>query len=85
MTRIALLTSAELPLLFGDEQELPARFAAAGVTAEPVVWSDGSVDWTRYDALVIRSTWDYFNRIDEFRAWLQAIERNGPQIGRAHV
>ncbi len=77
MMRIALLTSSALPSLWGDEQELPARFGAAGVEAEPVVWSDASVDWSRYDAIVIRSTWDYFERIDEFRTWLQRVERDG--------
>ena len=75
--RVALLTSSALPSLFGDEQALPARFAAAGVQAEPVVWSARDVDWTRYDALVLRSTWDYFDRIGEFRAWLDTVERSG--------
>ena len=74
LTRVALLTSSALPSLYGDEQELPARFAAAGVTAEPVVWSDPAVDWASYDLVVIRSTWDYFQRIGEFRDWLDRIE-----------
>lgn len=76
--RVGLLTSAAFPSLFGDEQALPARFAAAGVDAEPVVWSAPDVDWSRYDALVIRSTWDYFERIDEWRSWLGAIEPKVP-------
>jgi len=75
--RVALVTSSALPSLYGDEQELPARFAAAGVDAEPVVWSDGAVAWSRYDAVVIRSTWDYFQRIDEFVSWLDRLERDG--------
>jgi glutathione synthase/RimK-type ligase-like ATP-grasp enzyme len=78
--RIALLTSADFPSLFGDEAELPARFAAAGVNAEPVVWSRGDVDWAAYDGLFIRSTWDYFERIDEWRAWLDTIERVGARL-----
>lgn len=75
--RVALVTSSALPSLYGDEQELPARFAAAGVDAEPVVWSDSAVAWSRYDAVVIRSTWDYFQRIDEFVSWLDRLERDG--------
>ncbi|HEY2748354.1 MAG TPA: hypothetical protein VGL86_27210 [Polyangia bacterium] len=74
--RVALLTSSAFPSLYGDEQGLPARFAAAGVTAEPVVWSDDRVVWSDYDAIVFRSTWDYFERIVEFRGWLHAIERH---------
>ena len=77
MTRLALVTCERLPALYGDEQELPARFAAAGVAAEPVVWSDAGVDWSRYDAVVIRSTWDYFERIGEFTAWIDRLEQAG--------
>jgi glutathione synthase/RimK-type ligase-like ATP-grasp enzyme len=78
--RIALVTCAALPSLYGDEQALPASFAAAGVDAEPVVWSASEVAWSRYDAVVLRSTWDYFERIDEFRSWLDRIEREGVRL-----
>jgi len=74
--RVALVTCAALPSLYGDEQELPARFADAGVDAAPVVWSDGEIAWSRYDAVVLRSTWDYFQRIGEFTAWLDRLERD---------
>ena len=77
MKRVALVTCERLPSLYGDEQELPGRFAAVGVAAEPVVWSDAGVDWSRYDAVVIRSTWDYFERIGEFTAWIDRLEQAG--------
>ena len=80
MMRLALVTCERLPSLYGDEQELPARFAAAGVAAEPVVWSDATVDWTRYALVLIRSTWDYFERIAEFGAWLDRLERDGARV-----
>ena len=78
--RVALVTCERLPSLYGDEQELPARFAAAGVEAEPVVWSDARVEWARYDVVVIRSTWDYFERIGEFAAWIDRLEQAGVQL-----
>jgi glutathione synthase/RimK-type ligase-like ATP-grasp enzyme len=71
---LALCTSSEYPTLFEDERELPARLAAAGLDAEPVIWSDPAVDWSRFDRVIIRSTWDYFTRIDEFRAWLDRMQ-----------
>ena len=73
--RVALVTSEALPSLFGDEQALPAQLAAAGIDAEPVVWSAADAAWSGYDAVVIRSTWDYFHRIDEFVTWLDRLER----------
>ena len=37
--------------------------------SEPV-WSDPKVDWGAYDVAWISSTWDYFNRVDEYRDWV---------------
>ena len=45
----------------------------------PCVWTDPDVDWAAYDAVVIRSTWDYFDRPAEFLAW---VDRVGPLARR---
>lgn len=74
--RIALITCDSLPELFAEEVELPARFRARGVDVDVVSWSAPSIDWTGYDLCVIRSTWDYFERVDQFRAWLDRMERD---------
>jgi len=69
--RIALVTAREaLPL---DEDMLPLRaaLAEAGVTADVPYWDDPGVDWSGYDAALLRSTWDYVDRIDEFLAWCE--------------
>lgn len=52
--------------LFGDDRLLLDAFAARGVDAQPVVWSDREVDWDTFDAAVLRSTWDYVDRLGEF-------------------
>ena len=52
-----------------------AACAAAGIELDHRVWSDPAVAWEDYDLVVIRSTWDYLDRIDEFRAWLDRLER----------
>jgi hypothetical protein len=43
-----------------------ARAAGGGIRAEAAVWSDQSIDWESYDAVVIRSCWDYHLRVAEF-------------------
>ena len=35
-----------------------------------VDWHASTVDWSSFDAVVIRSTWDYTTRLDEFLAWV---------------
>ena len=42
-----------------------------------IPWSKPADDWTKFDAVVIRSTWDYQNRLDEFLNVLGDIERSG--------
>jgi glutathione synthase/RimK-type ligase-like ATP-grasp enzyme len=54
-----------------------AACAAAGIELDHRVWSEAAVPWEEYDLVVIRSTWDYLDRIADFRAWLDRIGRLG--------
>ncbi len=54
-----------------EEGLLLAALEARGVVVERCSWSDAAVDWAHFDAAVVRSTWDYFERHDEFSAWLE--------------
>jgi glutathione synthase/RimK-type ligase-like ATP-grasp enzyme len=71
---IAFATCSLLPDGSDDVQDLIAALAHLGVGAEPVSW-DAEVDWSRYDLVVIRSTWDYTDRRDEFVAWAESLPR----------
>jgi glutathione synthase/RimK-type ligase-like ATP-grasp enzyme len=75
---IALATCSYFP--DGDVDD--ALLAAALPEAEFAVWDDPSVDWAAYDLVVIRSTWDYQERRDEFLAWVHSVPRiiNPPEI-----
>jgi glutathione synthase/RimK-type ligase-like ATP-grasp enzyme len=75
--RVALITCAAFPQLYEDDLLLAAGLAELGIDGVPAVWSDGAVDWASFDALVIRSPWDYFERPVEFRAWLDARIASG--------
>jgi glutathione synthase/RimK-type ligase-like ATP-grasp enzyme len=73
--RVALVTCAELADLDPDDRLLVAPLAELGVAAEPAVWDDPTVDWDSYDLAVLRSTWDYAPRRDEFVAWAGGVTR----------
>jgi glutathione synthase/RimK-type ligase-like ATP-grasp enzyme len=77
---IALVTCARLPQLTEDDRLLAAALRDGGAEARAVVWDDPAVDWTSFDAIVIRSTWDYHLRIDEFLAWLDRLEACGAKV-----
>ncbi|NEM99360.1 hypothetical protein GXP69_16800 [Pontibacter sp. BT327] len=38
------------------------------------VWDDPNVNWENFDAIIIKSPWDYFDKIDAFYAWLNELE-----------
>ena len=75
MPRVALATAATWPDLDGDSALLVPALAALGVDAEPAVWDDPAVDWAAYDLVLVRSTWDYVPRRDEFLAWARRVPR----------
>jgi hypothetical protein len=73
--QVALVTCAELPDLDPDDRLLAAPLAELGVGADAVVWDDAGVSWGTYDLVVLRSTWDYARRRDEFVAWARTVPR----------
>jgi glutathione synthase/RimK-type ligase-like ATP-grasp enzyme len=73
--RIALATCRQLPAGDEDSPPLLAACAAAGLDAEWRVWDDPAVDWASYDLAVIRATWDYAPRRDDFAAWAASVPR----------
>lgn len=73
--RVALATCSSLPTLGEDGPLLLDALAAVDVAAEPVVWDDSAADWASYDLVVVRSTWDYTTRREEFLAWARSVPR----------
>jgi glutathione synthase/RimK-type ligase-like ATP-grasp enzyme len=68
---IALATCAALPQGDDDEQLL----AAALPEAVWAVWDDPAVDWAAFELVVVRSTWDYQERREEFLSWARSVPR----------
>ncbi len=58
------------------DEDLPALLAAlqtAGVNAKVCDWDDPLVDWSSFSAVLLRSTWDYTQRLPEFLAWCEQV------------
>jgi glutathione synthase/RimK-type ligase-like ATP-grasp enzyme len=83
MPSIAFATYASLPDLAPDEHPLIDALAALGIESRGVVWDDASVDWKSFDAVVIRSCWDYHLRYFEFFKWIADVEALGVPIWNA--
>ena len=67
------------------DPDLPLLLDAArqrDVVAEITLWDDPTVDWGSYDAVVVRSCWDYVGRRAEFLAWAAGVKHlhNSPDV-----
>jgi O-ureido-D-serine cyclo-ligase len=67
--RIALVSVAAARLLDEDLPPLRDAHVDAGAEVAIVDWDDATVDFSRFDLAVLRSTWDYAERLPEFLAW----------------
>ena len=56
-----------------DMAPLVAALGAEGATPRVVCWDDPAVDWADSSIAVIRSTWDYTGRRDEFLDWARTV------------
>ena len=77
---VGLVTYARVPHLTEDDRPLVDNFARLNLRAMPVIWDDASVEWSGFDALVLRSCWDYHLRPAEFAAWLDVLEKLGVRL-----
>ena len=72
---VLIATCSELPELDHDGRALQRALTDRGAMARPAVWDDPSVDWSAADLVLIRSTWDYAKRRDEFLTWAAGVEQ----------
>lgn len=73
-----------------DDRALVDAFVARGADVATPAWDDPTVDWSSFDAALLRSTWDYHHHRDRFLAWVDAAARvtrvlNPPAVVRANT
>ena len=70
---IALVTTQAARGHDHDLDILTAALDAAQQKWQIVNWDDASIEWTQFSIAVLRSTWDYYARLDEFVAWVDRV------------
>jgi glutathione synthase/RimK-type ligase-like ATP-grasp enzyme len=71
--RIALVSSQDYPELFKGEKLLLPALRELGHEVDVCIWDAPEVVWQSYDAVVIRCPWDYYEKLPQFLAWLDAL------------
>ena len=74
MPTVALVTTTD-DVLKGEEVDIDIIVSALHnerIVGAPAIWHDPSVGWDEFDLILIRSPWDYPERLAEFLGWLDA-------------
>ena len=80
MPRCAFLTLKDPTGYVIDDELAYPPLAALGWRVETIPWQRPNIEWHAYDAVVIRSTWDYVTDPDAFLDVLGEIERSGTPL-----
>ena len=73
MRTVALATCRAFPQLDDEDRLVIPELQNLGIAGIPAVWDDADIDWSAFDAVILRGTWDYPERRDEFVAWLHRV------------
>jgi glutathione synthase/RimK-type ligase-like ATP-grasp enzyme len=73
MISIGLVTAAAMPKPDLESHLLLESLQRRGVSTSLAPW-DSAFDWALTDLVVIRTTWDYIHRLDEFLRWADAVD-----------
>jgi hypothetical protein len=63
-----------------EDADLVAFLTGKGLDVVTAIWDDENVDWSSFDVAVIKSPWDYHNRLNEFLAWADRVEKLGVKV-----
>lgn len=77
--RLALATSADHAELHPHDLALANALREAGLDPIAEAWTDSSVDWSSYDAVLLRSV-NHRTRYDEFTDWLGLLDKAGVTV-----
>lgn len=75
MKKIAIATCLKLPEPDHDEAPLLSALRRSGVEADMLAWDDPKAEPGRYEAVIIRSTWNYIHDLPAFLSWAERTAR----------
>jgi glutathione synthase/RimK-type ligase-like ATP-grasp enzyme len=83
MKRITLLTESRyhqpaeidwyIQQVLDEDGLVQQALETRGYKVDRLAWNAPGVDWSARDAIVFRTTWDYFHHFKAFKQWLDAL------------
>ena len=66
--------------IYQEDNLLKEALEARGTKVGRVSWSDVDFDWASTNAVIFRTTWDYFGRYEEWVNWLEQLKHKTQMI-----
>lgn len=57
-----------------EDEDLFNFLVDKGHNIATVIWNDESVEWNNFDVVILKSPWDYHEKIHEFYEWLNILD-----------
>lgn len=70
--KIVLASCQNLPDWEIDDHPFHLELTRQGITFECHPW-DSDIDWGCFELCILRTTWDYVDRIQDFKSWLERV------------
>jgi glutathione synthase/RimK-type ligase-like ATP-grasp enzyme len=70
MIKIAFVTSSDQPGFSDDDLILAEALKTKNIVSFPVAWDAQNIEWKTFHFIIIRSSWNYYKKIDCFLQWL---------------
>lgn len=74
--RIAFVTCSIKPDFAPDDLEIAHALNLRGVQVQAIPWDSDFTDWKSFDAVVLRSCWNYHLHPQNFLSWLDNMQTN---------
>lgn len=77
MRRCAFLTLSDAADFVIDDEHAVGPFAELGWEVTTLPWNQSTVPWSMFDAVIVRSTWDYQHDLPAFLRTMRSISAAG--------
>ena len=82
--KIALASCSNLPGWEIDDRPLINECQNQGLDVSTPPW-DSAIDWSLFDICLLRTTWDYSHRIEEFLQWIDQVSSQTKLLNAAPI
>jgi glutathione synthase/RimK-type ligase-like ATP-grasp enzyme len=80
VVQVAFATYQKVPQMVDDDRLVADVLQAKGISVTSQVWDDPAVDWSQFASVVIRSTWDYHHKVEQYADWLRRRASDGTKL-----